>query len=133
MPSIESKQAIQQKFRPRAVLKALTVQAANAVPTGMVVADMVAILRYPFRVGRESRVQVVQGQIQRIERAHFRIEEDVREHLIVDRGSACGTGVGATRVGGNDLGGSAPLRDGDTISVGEGPTPYRYQFIVLDD
>ena len=32
-------------------------------------------------------------------------------------------------VGGSDAGGSAPLRDGDTIGIGTESTPYLFTFI----
>lgn len=154
---MEEKQALLARFLPRAVLKAVTPEAARAVPTGVLVDDMVAILRYPFRVGRESRVRVVEGEVQRIERPrrgthaptndlylvdagellqvsreHFVIEEAAGVgYRVVDCNSACGVGVAGVQVGGDDKGGSAPLKDGDVISVGTRTTPYRYQFIVL--
>jgi hypothetical protein len=68
MTDATDKLKILAQFRPRAVLKALTPEAARAVPMGMLLGDMVPVLRYPFRVGRESRVRVVEGQVQRIER-----------------------------------------------------------------
>ena len=148
---------ILKQFAPKAVLKALTGEAAQAVPTGLIVEGMVPILRFPFRVGRESRVSVVKGQLYRIERPrggaqapnndlylvdggdpmqisreHFVIERRAEGFFVVDRGSACGTGVGKAHIQGGNLGGAAPLRDGETIVVGTGPTPYRYQFISLE-
>jgi pSer/pThr/pTyr-binding forkhead associated (FHA) protein len=153
---MEAKQALISRFQPKAVLHALTPEAAHAVPAGMIVDGMVAILRYPFRVGRESRVLLVDNKLHRIERPregaaepnndlylvdrgnplqisreHFRIERTPEGYLLVDRGSACGVAVNAARAGGNDAGGALPLKDGDTISVGTAPTPYRYRFIEL--
>ena len=157
MTDATDKLKILAQFRPRAVLKALTPEAARAVPMGMLLGDMVPVLRYPFRVGRESRVRVVEGQVQRIERQkpdrhapnndlylvdaggltqisreHFRIEQMDGDYRVVDRRSDCGIGVGDLRVGGEEAGGMAPLRDGDIIAVGTTLTPYRYRFIVLE-
>jgi hypothetical protein len=155
---MDPKQTIRERFVPKAVLEALTEEAAYAVPSGMIVGRLVAIMRYPFRVGRESRVQVVEGKPQRIERTrlgaaepnndlylvdsgeplqisreHFRIERGAGgAYLLVDRGSATGCSVNDSRIGGRDSGGALPLKDGDTIVVGAGPTRYRYRFITLE-
>lgn len=158
---MESKQEILAKFRPKAVLKALTPQARRAVPSGMLVDDLLPLLRLPFRIGRESRVQKIEGLWHRVERPRNfdgpqheptnevylldggELLQISREHLqieevagggwrVVDRGSACGSVVGGKVIGGEDAGGAGPLADGDTIVLGvEGVSPYRYQFITL--
>ena len=106
---METRQAILAHFIPKAVLKALTREAELAAPQGLVVAGMLGIRGFPFRVGRESRGK------------------------IVDRGSVCGTSAGGVRIGGNETGGTVSLRDGDEILVGADATPYRYTFIVCSE
>lgn len=154
---MESKAAILAQFTPVAVLKAMTPEAKAAIPQTMVVQGMVGIRGFPFRVGRESRGKIVDGVFHRIERPqrggytptndvylvdagellqisreHFSIERTTTGYQVVDRGSVCGMLVNGVQIGGNETGGSAPLRDGDEIQIGTDMTPYPYTFIVLD-
>jgi len=154
---METKQGVLAHFIPIAVLKALTRDAELAVPQGLLVAGMVGIRSYPFRVGRESRGKVVDGVFHRIERPrrgdskpnndlyladnkerlqisreHFQIERAATGYQVVDRGSVCGISVGGVRAGGNERGGTLPLRDGDEIRVGEDVSPYSYTFFALE-
>ena len=154
---MQPKAAILARFSPKAALKAMTREAEAAIPQGAVVDGMVAIRSFPFRVGRESRGKMVGGEFHRIERPrrgdhpttndlylvdggemlqisreHFRIERTASGYQVVDRGSMCGIEVAGTRVGGNEAGGIAPLRDGDEIRVGTEVTPFRYLFIALE-
>jgi len=142
---------------PKAVLKPMTAEAARAVPDGMISDGLVAIRRFPFRVGRESRFTYINGELRRIERPrlgnrepnndlylldpiqplhvsreHFLIERTRTGYELIDRGSACGTIVGDVEIGGGDNGGSVRLQDGDTIVVGTVNSPYIYTFIALD-
>jgi len=154
----ESKQAVIARFTPKAALEAMTPQAAAAISPSLVVDGMVGIRGFPFRVGRESRGKIVDGVFHRIERPqrvpgsptsndlylvdagamlqisreHFRIERTAAGYQIVDRGSVCGVSAGGVRIGGEEAGGTVPLRDGDEIQIGTEVTPYRYTFIVLE-
>ena len=154
---METRKEILARFIPRAVLKALTREAELAIPQGLVVAGMLGIRGFPFRVGRESRGKIVDGVFHRFERPRredstptndlylvdaFEMLQISREHLridcsstgyqVVDRGSVCGVSVGGVRIGGNETGGTTALRDGDEIHVGTEVTPYRYTFIALE-
>ena len=154
---MESRSAILAQFIPKAVLKALTPEAETAVPQGMLVQGMLGIRGFPFRVGRESRGKVVDGVFHRVERPrrgsaaptndlylvdagdmlqisreHFSIERTAKGYQVVDRGSVCGISVDGFRIGGNESGGTAPLRDGGEIHVGTDTTPFRYAFIALE-
>ena len=154
---METKKQILARFIPRAALKATTPVAEAAVPHGMIVNGMVGIHVFPFRVGRESRGQMVDGVFHRIERprrgggaptnelylldgvemmqisrAHFQIERTAAGYQVVDLGSVCGISVGGVRIGGNETGGTTALRDEDEIHVGAGVTPYRYIFVALE-
>ena len=154
---MESKQSILAQLTPRAALKALTPEAQAAIPQGLMVAGLVGIHRFPFRVGRESRGKMVEGVFHRVERPrlgdsapnndlylvdggeplqisreHFRIERTASGYQLVDRGSVCGTSVAGEWFGSEEKGGTVPLRDGDEIRVGVDPTPFRYTFIALE-
>jgi len=154
---MESKHAILARFAPKAALMALTPEALAAIPQGLAVDGMVAIRGFPYRVGRESRGKMVEGEFQRVERPrrgnsmptnelyladageqlqisreHFRIEHAAPGYQIVDRGSVCGTSVAGKWIGSEEKGGIAPLCDGDEIRIGVDPTPFRYTFITLE-
>ncbi len=155
---MEEKQKILKMLLPLAVLKTLTQAAEQAVPQAILVAGFVPIRSFPFRVGRESRVKIVDGRVERIERErphstvpnndlylvddghllnisreHFQIEQDQGRFYLYDRGSACGTLVGERGLGGEKGEETIELHDGDIITVGTRQSPYIYQFIVLDE
>lgn len=113
--------------------------------------DHAMIDRLPFRVGRESRMAMVkgeltfmerrkgdtppnndlylidQGQLLNISREHLQIEKAADGGLIVhDRGSACGTIVDGKVIGGMDQEGSQPLANGSEIIIGTPDSPYRF-------
>jgi len=142
-----------------AAMKAITPEAIDSIPPdSLVEQDMVTICQLPFRVGRESRVRTIEGKEVKTERSkldgrdsnnnlylidicrprhisreHFQIEVDSSGYILIDRGSACGTAVGRTKIGGHDNGGGARLNDGDIIAVGAKGTPYLFKFIVLEN
>jgi hypothetical protein len=151
---MDDKQSILKLLLPKAVLKPMTPEAECAVPDGMIKSGLISIRHFPFRVGRESRGEIVEGEFLRIERPrrgdrepnndlylidagelmhisreHFQIESAADGYVLVDRGSACGTTVGGIRVGGDDAGGSVSLKDGDVIGIGAESTQYLFTFI----
>lgn len=120
--------------------------------------DEIKLHKFPFRVGRESRVRMVKGSPQSIERRklqappnndlhlidsgrrlnvsreHFQIERNEDgTYELVDRGSACGTIVSKHVVGGDDKGGRCPLKDGDVIVVGTSKSPIAFKFLVSSE
>jgi len=154
---MEDKRKVLKAIMPLAVLKAMTPIAMQSVPQTMLIEGCVAIRKYPFRVGRESRVKIVDGRVERIERVrensaapnndlyliddghllnisreHFQIEQNGASYYLYDRGSACGTIVGGMTAGGEDRDETIELKDGDTITIGTSKSPYIFQFIVLD-
>jgi len=153
---MEDKTSILQLLTPKAVLKPLTPEANASVPQGALEYNMIRIDRFPFSVGRESRVKEVEGKLLQIERIkftghepnnslylidagrplnisreHFKIEQNNEGYMLVDRYSACGTRVGSSCIGGGDRGGKIRLNDGDIIAVGTENTPYLFKFITL--
>ena len=153
---MDEKLAILKILLPQAVLKAMTPEAAQAAPVGKIESGLVRIESFPFRVGREARVEVVHGELVvldrrprtghevpsndlylhdsgkplNISREHFQIDSTPDGYVLVDRGSACGTSVNGVPVGGDDAGGSAPLRDGDTIGIGNESSPHLFTFVT---
>jgi hypothetical protein len=153
---MDDKQTILTLLSPKAVLKAMTPEAERSVPDGRMEVGFIVIRHFPFMVGRESRGAIVDGKFLRserprvngrnplndlylidavepleISRSHFQIESTAEGYLLIDRGSACGTTVGGIHIGGDDAGGSAPLKDGDTVGIGTESTPYLFTFISL--
>lgn len=117
----------------------------------------VEIDRLPFRIGRESRVAVVNGELLYMERrkGHTPPNNDLylfdkgqlmnisREHLqiererdgsfrIYDRGSACGTHVDGMSTGGMDKPGALVIKEGSEITIGTRTSPYRFTVRHLD-
>jgi len=113
--------------------------------------DFVEIDRIPFRIGRESRLAIVKGELLYMERRksdsepnndlylfdsgellnisreHLQIESDGDGRLMVyDRGSACGTHVDGLAIGGRDTTGYAQLRNDSEIIIGTAESPYRF-------
>jgi pSer/pThr/pTyr-binding forkhead associated (FHA) protein len=109
------------------------------------------IERFPFKVGRESRlgpakswqagerrattttqlndVYIVDtGDILNVSREHFLIEHDGGRYMLTDRGSACGTIVEGRTVGGDRKGGRVELHDHDVIVVGTASSPFIFKF-----
>jgi len=117
-----------------------------------------ALTRFPFKVGRESRMVAAgdgfkvaerrrsdvapsndlylidQGRRLSVSRAHFQIEQtEDGGYLLRDRGSALGTYVGDQQVGGGDSGGVAELKSGGVIVVGTTESPFVFRFVVSTD
>jgi len=131
------------------MLVALTPEAHAALGT-----RNVAIARFPYRVGRESRgIQrtphgvVVERRSPgsrptndlflpdreeplNVSREHFAIDRDGTGYVLVDHASTCGTIVEGETVGGEARGGRLPLHDGDVIIVGTSRSPYAFKFRV---
>ncbi|MDR3090253.1 MAG: FHA domain-containing protein [Desulfobulbaceae bacterium] len=156
--TMEGKEQILAQVLPRAVLEPLTPEARVALPQIVRNIGYVVIHKFPFRVGRESRVRATERGLERVER-HRLVDDAVpnndlylvdsgqylnisREHMLieirdgayvlVDRGSACGSRVGDVAIGGGDQLGAAHLHDGDIIQLGVKSSPYQYRFISFD-
>ena len=154
---MDVKLQILMEILPLAVLQPLTPEARNAIPNALGIGSSVLIRKFPFRIGRESRVRIIDGRMERIERhklddrapsndlylldqgdllnisrEHLLIDRTSSGYTVVDRGSACGTRVGETAIGGEDRGGGCVLQDGDIIAIGARTTPYLYRFISLE-
>jgi len=141
---------------PRAGLLPLTVDALNTLPVEQMKRGLLGLYAFPFRIGRESRLQRDEktGQFHRIERVkpgghktnndiylidsgkllnisreHLSIELQDGEFVVVDRGSACGFAINGQHTGGHDKGGRANIRDGDELVLGIVTSPFRFRFI----
>ncbi len=127
-------------------LVALTEDAQGAIH-----GEQKVIERFPFKVGRESRLGsamppqtaerrqrtepqlndlyiVDKGDVLNVSREHFLIEHERGQYVLADRGSACGTIVEGRTVGGDRKGGRIELHDHDVIIVGTPNSPFVFKF-----
>lgn len=135
---------------PSATLVAVTDEARSALDSQ----PAVRLTEFPFKVGRECRrrLERLQTEFDRrvggvpplnnlyliepssdslhISREHLAIGHMDGRFFLLDRGSACGTTVAGTHVGGDRTEGRAELHDGDLIVIGSGDSPYVFRFHV---
>jgi pSer/pThr/pTyr-binding forkhead associated (FHA) protein len=153
---MEDKQALLRHVTPVAVLKAITPESKSAITNNFLGNEVIGIWNFPFRMGRESRVEQVGrkaahsernkislgkpnndiylmdlGQYLQISRQHIQIDKTENGFLLIDRESACGTIVNTIKIGSEDRGGNCELKDGDIIKIGSKKSPYEFQFITL--
>lgn len=154
---MEDKQSLLDRVTPLAVLKAMTPEARSTMDKNCLDNELIGIWHFPFRIGRESRVENINGKIipserqkisngkpnndiylvdhgrfLQISRQHLQIEKTETGYTVIDRGSACGTIVNTAKIGGEDRGGTCDLQDGDIIKIGTENSPYLFQFITLN-
>ncbi len=152
---MHDKKKILASLFPKAVLQAMTPEALAAMPAVLQATGMASMVAFPFRVGRESRVVMINNTLHRVERPtlkgsvpnndiylldageklqisreHFLIEQDATGYVLTDRGSHCGLTVAGRRVGAGVGLMSVPLRDGDLIAVGTADSQYVFAFIT---
>ncbi len=131
-------------------LKGLTPEAKSALG-----ADLLEIKKFPYRVGRESRMfssvetqsdsrrrpdsvpnndlyLVELGHVLNVSRDHFLIDYQNGGYILVDRESTCGTLVEGQLVGEKRKGGSIPLHNNDVIIVGTSESKFIFKFLVFE-
>jgi len=156
MINLEKKELID-TIVPKALLLALTKTSKYSIIKDTQTKDTIPIFTYPFRIGREARVEFVKGKavlqerhklggqkpnndtylldngdFLQISREHCSIVKSDGTYILEDRGSACGSMVNSFEVGGDDRSASYPLSDGDIITLGSKESEYKYKFILLD-
>lgn len=137
--------------------RALLIPITDEARVALAGRDAVEIDRLPFRIGRESRVALVSGELKYMERRkgtvtpnndlylydsgdllnisreHLQIDiNDEGEFIVHDRGSACGTHVDGVVVGGGDTTGTATIHDDSEITIGMQDSPYRFRVSNLE-
>jgi pSer/pThr/pTyr-binding forkhead associated (FHA) protein len=132
------------------LLKALTPEARTALG-----GIYYKIARFPFRVGRESRLTnrssvkesrrradsmpnndlylVEPGALLNVSREHFLIDARGGNYVLVDRGSMCGTLVEGELVGEKKKGGWRQLSNNDVIVVGTSESKFIFKFVVVEN
>ena len=150
------KQKILKSIVPKAILKALTDGSKYAITKKSSDLDAIAIYNYPFKIGREARIEhigtdvivkerhtldasipsndaylVDNGKFLQISRRHCSILVENDNYILKDRGSTCGCFVNDIEIG-NNTKSSCELKDGDIVTIGAYNSSYKYQFITLD-
>jgi pSer/pThr/pTyr-binding forkhead associated (FHA) protein len=131
-----------------ALLRSLTPEAQEAIGGAEL-----AIPRFPFRVGRESRAEfkkpselatrrkpdsIPNNDLYLVEtdpelnvsREHFQIDFQDGEYAVIDRGSYCGTLVEGEAIGGRRTVARKRLKDNDVIIVGTSRSRHVFKFIL---
>ena len=154
---MESIEDIKKLVLPKALLQPTTIEAANSVHKTCLPDHMIGVWNFPFKLGRESRIGIVDGEqviMERkrpdrhkpnndayildsgeklqISREHMYIDLIDNKFYVIDRGSACGTIVNSDNIGGKDKGGKHSLKNGDLIKLGTQESHYIFKFVVLD-
>ncbi|WP_456449076.1 FHA domain-containing protein [Hydrogenimonas sp.] len=154
------KEAIKKEFLPKAVLIAQTEEAEVAIPIKNQHDRMIPIWKYPFRIGRESRIEIDAnghivvkerfkhgivtaptndiylidfGEKFQISRDHLQIDRKEGKYFLIDSGSKCGSAVNENRIGAGSETERIELKDGDTVVLGRENSPYRYTFVVIGE
>ncbi len=142
---------------PKAVLKAVTSEAKHSIVKRSFGQDIIPIYNYPFKIGREARVEYIDdkiiiqerhglsghkpnndaylldnGGLLQISREHCSIiNNNSDEYILKDRDSSCGTLINKLKVG-DANNNTSVLRDGDIITLGSEESKYKFKFILLD-
>lgn len=148
---MQDKHLLIESITPLAILKAMTPEAEKAISKSHLGKGLIGIWAFPFRVGRESRARMVDGELVvchrvgkgnqptndaylidngkklQISREHLMIEKADEEYRITDRESACGTAIGTKLIGS----GESRLNDGDIIHLGSNDSVFKFEFITL--
>ena len=159
MTTTISKEEALEKLLPVAALKPLTEEALFSIPQSYLRAGLIPIYQTPYRIGKEARIYkdeetgtlhrierhrpnnqsptndlylIARGQKLNISREHVQLLREADTFIILDRLSACGFLLNDTHHGGNDTGGRAIIRDGDTLTLGINTSPFCFQFIEFN-
>jgi pSer/pThr/pTyr-binding forkhead associated (FHA) protein len=142
--------------RPKALLKAMNKDAEMAIQGDCNMEGFIVISKFPFRIGREYRTEVINeetiikvrhkkndvkrnndlylidnGERLHISREHLQIERSGDHYFVTDRNSTCGVGINQKRIGKGMEEHSMELNSGDIIKIGTEHTPYVYKFVAF--
>ncbi len=153
---MEDKQSLLMSVTPIVILKAKTSEARDSISKNCLGNETISIWKFPFRIGRESHIEEVNGELVIYERhkpgdresnhnvyfvdnRHFlqisrkypQIENGKLGYFVSNRKSACGTIINTKKIASEDTGGTYRLKDGDIIKIGSEESPYLFEFITL--
>ena len=155
---INIKKNILKTIMPKAILLPLTKTATEAIVKGQCKNDLISIMNFPFKIGRESRLDrsdnglfvklrlvknssrpnndiylINDGGDLQISKEHMQIEKKTEQFILKDRGSTNGTTINDVTFGGHKKVFEEVLKDGDIIKIGNDNSEFKYQFIILDN
>lgn len=155
---INTKKNIIKAITPRAILLPLTKEATNAIVKGQCQNDLIPMMNFPFRIGRESRLDtndnglfvklrlikssakpnndiylINDGKDLQISKEHLEIERTKEHYILKDRESTKGTTINGVTLGGQKKGFEEVLNDGDIIKIGNDKSEFKYQFLILEE
>ena len=153
----DEKKELLRSMIPKAILKAVTGEAKHTIPQRSFNQDIIPIYNYPFKIGREARVEYIDdkiviqerhglnhkpnndsylldnGEFLQISREHCSIVSDgANGFTLQDRGSFCGSLINQTQIGGDNHPSTSVLKDGDIITIGSEESKYKFKLILLD-
>ncbi len=155
---INIKKNIIKAITPKAILLPLTKEATNAIVKGQCQNDLIPMMNFPFKIGRESRLDtndnglfvklrlvknnvrpnndiylVNDGRDLQISKEHLQIERINSHYILKDRGSTNGTTINGITYGGEQKVFEEVLNDGDIIIIGNNQSKFKYQFLILEN
>ena len=155
---INTKKNIIKAITPRAILLPLTKIATNAIVKGQCQNDLIPMMSFPFKIGRESRLDtndnglfvklrlvknnsrpnndiylINDGKDLQISKEHLQIEKATSHYILKDRGSTNGTTINGVTYGGGKKVFEEVLNDGDIIKIGNNNSELKYQFLILEN
>lgn len=142
------------KMIPKAVLHAQNEESAFATFRSCFIEETIGIWNFPFRIGRECRIKVLNNENVitsrhstlstitnndlyivdiadklQISREHLSIVNEENKYFLIDKSSTCGTYINEVLV---EQMKKHELKDGDIIKLGSAESPYVFEFVVLD-
>jgi hypothetical protein len=155
---LNTKKNIIKAITPRAILLPLTKEATNAIVKGQCQNDLIPMMSFPFKIGRESRLGkndtgiflklrliksdskpnndiylINDGKNLQISKEHLQIERTSGHYVLKDRGSTRGTTINDISFGGHKKTFEEELNDGDIIKIGDKDSEFKYQFLILEE
>jgi len=153
----DEKKELLRSMIPKAILKAVTSEAKHTILQRSFNQDIIPIYNYPFKIGREARVEYLDdkitiqerhglghkpnndtylldnGEFLQISREHCSIiSTDDSGYILQDRGSSCGSLINKIQIGGENHSDASVLKDGDIVTIGSEESKYKFKFILLD-
>jgi len=149
----ELKKEILKSIVPRAVLFPMNEKAKTSIANE----KLISISRFPYKIGRESRVSkndrgffvklrlfdenstpnndiylIDNDELLQISKEHLEITIKDNSFFVIDRGSMNGTTINNETIGGNRKITKKEIKDGDKIKIGSKESSYEFQFLLLE-
>lgn len=156
---VDLKKDILNSITPKAILIPLTKESSEAMIKSQCQKEIISITRFPFKVGRESRVGenerglflklrlkkseatpnndlylIDENKQLQVSKEHFEIQKTNNFYLLKDRGSTLGTTINDVTYGGQECDETEQvLNDGDIIKIGNKESLLKFQFLILEN